>query len=456
MQHGVGSRPVRRRRAGEDLTACLDLHVGAGAAVVPGPQQELPARDQLVGHAAGAGITGEAVAGERGARRAGAAVARLQAVADSVVVAGRPVDLWGVFAAGARIAAVGRARVAIRALERVAAVAEPVQARLEAVTDVGVGARRAVGQRRSRAALLVLAALDAVADVAVVTCCAGRRRRSRGAHAALAGLLSVARIVIAALRAIYAWHVLAADGLVARVDGALVVIVARWRRAAAADACRARLVAVAWIAVAARRAVGRPLSRRAHARVAGLEAVAREAVAARASLGRNGPGDARTTLAGIGAVAGLGVAAWRAVGGRCSRRADARVARLRAVAGISVAARRPVRTQGARDAHATVADVVVRARVPGVAAGALAQRRSLLADAALAHLGAVARVAVAAGGPVQDRGVLASEDIVARIHGTGAGVGALKGRSRQTDSTQAALGAVAGLPVRAIQVGGTG
>src|SRR5262249_45628258 len=162
-----------------------DLHVGARAAAVSGAQQELPARDELVGHAAGTGITGEAVAGERGARRAGAAVARLEPVADGVVVAGRPVDLGGELAAATRIAAVGRARVAVRALERVAAGAEPVQARLESVADVGVGARRPVGERRSRAALLVQAALDAVADVAVVTRGACRRRRPRGAHAAL-------------------------------------------------------------------------------------------------------------------------------------------------------------------------------------------------------------------------------------------------------------------------------
>src|SRR5262249_9029096 len=194
-----------------------DLHVGAGAAVVPGPEQELPARDELVGHAAGTGITGEAVACERGARRAGAAVAGLEPVADGVVVAGRPVDLCGELATAARIAAVGRARVAVRALERVAAGAEPVQARLESVAGVGVGAARAVGGRRSRAALLVQAALDPVADVAVVPGGARRRRRPRRAHAALAGLLSVARIVVAAVRAIDAWHVLAADGLVARV-----------------------------------------------------------------------------------------------------------------------------------------------------------------------------------------------------------------------------------------------
>src|SRR5262249_3293584 len=96
VQHGIRCRPVRWWRAGEDLTACLDLHVGPGAAVVPGPKQELSARDQLVCHAAGTGIAGEAVAGERGARRAGAAVTRLESVADGVVVAGRAVDLVGV------------------------------------------------------------------------------------------------------------------------------------------------------------------------------------------------------------------------------------------------------------------------------------------------------------------------------------------------------------------------
>src|SRR5262249_10595739 len=174
------------------------------------------------------------------------------------------------------IAAVGGARVVVRARERSASDAMLSETRLESVAHVAVAAERPVVQRCSRAALLVLAGLVPVARVAVVTRGARGRRAARGTHAPLAGLLSVARVVVAALAAVDFRDVEAARVLVARVDGALVVVVAVGLRAAAADARQTGLRAVALIAIAARRAVGGARAGRAHPRVADLEAVADE------------------------------------------------------------------------------------------------------------------------------------------------------------------------------------
>src|SRR5262249_49742949 len=158
--------------------AGLHLHVGARPDVRTGTEQNLPARDQMVGHAADAGITDERAAVRGRARVAGAPLAGLHAVADVSVVARRPVGLVGVVTPRAGVAAVGRARVVVRARERSAADAMSSETRLESVAHVVVEAERPVRQRYSRAALLVLAGLESVAGVAVVT------RGARGRRAA--------------------------------------------------------------------------------------------------------------------------------------------------------------------------------------------------------------------------------------------------------------------------------
>src|SRR5262249_20380269 len=270
-----------------------------------GTEQDLPARDQVVGHAADAGITRERSAVRRRARATRARLAGPHAVANVPVVARRPVGLGGVVTSRVGIAAVGRARVVVRARERVASDAMLSETRLESVAHVAVAAERPVVQRRSRAARLVLAGFVPVARVAVVTRGARGRRAARGTRAPLAGLLSVARIVVAAVGAVDFRDVDAPRVLVARVDGALVVVVAVGLRAAAADPRETGLRAVALIAVAARRAVGGAWAGRAHRVVADLEAIADEAVAAGASLRRDRAGHAHTALTGVDAVAGL-------------------------------------------------------------------------------------------------------------------------------------------------------
>src|SRR5262249_13907447 len=221
-----------------------------------------------------AGITDERSAVRRRARVAVASLADLHAVADVPVVARRPIGLGGVVASRAGVAAVGRARVVVRACERGAPDTMSSEALLDSVAHVVVEAERPVGQRYSRAALLVLAGLESIAAVAVVTRGARGRRAAGAAHAALARLLSVTRIVVAAVGAVDSRDVEAARVLVARVDGALVVVVAIGLRAAATDAREAGLSTVALIPVAARRAVGGARAGRAYPIVAGLEAVA--------------------------------------------------------------------------------------------------------------------------------------------------------------------------------------
>src|SRR5262249_48787815 len=145
------------------------------------------------------------------------------AVANVPVVARRPVGLGGVVTSRAGIAAVGRARVVVRARERSASDAMLSETRLESVAHVAVAAERPLVQRCSRAALRVVAGLGPVAGVAVAPRGARGRRAARAAHAGLASLLSVARIVVAAVGAVDFRDVEAARVLVARVDGALVV-----------------------------------------------------------------------------------------------------------------------------------------------------------------------------------------------------------------------------------------
>src|SRR5206468_1850121 len=127
------------------------------------------------------------VAGRAGG--AAARLARLEAVAEVPIAARRPVRDRGVPAAEHGIAGVGRARVRVVAVRRRAGGAGAGLAGLVAVADVAVGARGPVRQRRE------LAPRDRVtgigrAGVAVVA----DERRPAGARAGLARLEPVAGV----------------------------------------------------------------------------------------------------------------------------------------------------------------------------------------------------------------------------------------------------------------------
>jgi len=412
VQDGIRWRPGERRRARDDLLARLDLHAQAGARL-SGAQQELPSRDQGVHHASGRRIACLGAAAGRGARRARCALTRLDAVADVVVVARSAVGENEMRTARQRIAAVERAGIGIPALQAGARGADTVLASFEAVADVAVGARRAVRQRRAMRALLVLAELDAVAGIVVLAQRSWRRHGAGRALSGLARLLAVAALAVAASRAVGPDRVLAADGVVARVVRTLVAVVAAGARAAPADPGRARLVAVARLAVAARGPVRRTLAGSADLVVTGLDPVADEAIAARAAFGGHRAGPADAALAGVGAVARVVVAAWRPVRGRRPGRANALLARLATVARVAVAASGTIRSEDPRHADAALAHVAVGAGVAGVAAAAVRRRCARLTDPALAGLRAVAGIAIAARRPVDDGSVLAAEQGIA-------------------------------------------
>src|SRR5439155_296230 len=127
------------------------------------------------------------VAVERCAGDAGAALARLGAVADRAVRAGGAVGDGRVPAGEEGVAGVGRARVPVVAGGRGPGHARPALAGLGAVADGGVGARGAVGHCGEPAAQDGVAAIGRT-RVAVVA----RERRAGRAHAVLARLGAVA------------------------------------------------------------------------------------------------------------------------------------------------------------------------------------------------------------------------------------------------------------------------
>src|SRR5205085_9719072 len=176
------------------------------------------------------------VAVERRARRAAPALAGLVAVADRGVDTRGAVRDGGVLAAGGRVAEVGRARVEVVAVERRPGGTGAALARLGAVADVRVGAGRVVRDRRVRAPGDRIAGVRR-ARVAVVAVETGAGR----AEPVLTGLRAVADVVVGARRPVEDRHVLAAGLRVARVGRARVAVVAVERRPGGADAARARL-----------------------------------------------------------------------------------------------------------------------------------------------------------------------------------------------------------------------
>src|SRR5581483_4380350 len=161
------------------------------------------------------------------------------------------------------------------ARQRAARRADAALARLEAVADVAVAARRVVGERRRLAAGDGVARVDGAwiavvaedgrvdaaargiaavvrADVVVVA----EERRAGDADAGLARLDAVADVVVAARRAVAERQMLARRERVAGVGRARVVVVAIDRQAALAAAGDARLALRAGVRVVAARSVG--------------------------------------------------------------------------------------------------------------------------------------------------------------------------------------------------------
>src|SRR5262249_40328068 len=156
-----------------------------------------------------------------------AILARLGAVADGRVGARRTVGHVRVLAARGREAGVGGAGVAVVAVEGRAGGADGALARLGAVSHGGVVAGRAVGQHGEltagrRVARVGGAGVGVVAD----------ERRAGGAHAPLTGLAPVAGVAVGARRAVGDRRVQAAADAVAGVGGARVRVVAVEARAA--------------------------------------------------------------------------------------------------------------------------------------------------------------------------------------------------------------------------------
>ena len=232
---------------------------------------------------------------------------------------------------------------------------------------------------------------------------AAGRRRARGADARLAGLLAVAEVAVDARRAIRDRGALAASLRVAGLGRARIVVRAADGGARLADAGVADLDAVAEVAVAARRAVR-------HRRVI--------------AAGRR--------VAQVGGAVVVVVAVEHG-----ARRTDASLARLAAVAQVPVAARRAVGCDPVLAAGDGVAGVD-GARVPVVAV----ERDAMRAAAVLARVVAVAHVGVATRGPVRDHGVLAAGDRIAGVRGTRVGVGAGERGARGAHAGLTRLGAV--------------
>src|SRR5262249_5878376 len=272
---------------------------------------------------AGVGRTGVVVVAVEGrSGGTGARLARLRAVTDGRV--GASGTAWGRRrrAAGGRGAAVGGARVAVVAVQGGAGVERAALVGLRAVAGVHVAARRAVRHRH------VLAAEDRVAAVGrtgvVVVAVEGR---AGGTRAALAGLRAVTEVRIGARGAVGDVGHRTAGRRVAAVGGAGVAVVADERRARRTGPCLARLVAVAEVAVRARRAVCPPDVRAPERRGS---AAPRASSAVVAVEGR--AGGTRPALAGLQAVAEVAVRTRRAVRDRRRRaagRRDAAVGRAR-------------------------------------------------------------------------------------------------------------------------------
>src|SRR5262249_20105711 len=231
----VERRPYRAEAALAGLVAVAYRVVGARR---PVRDCDVVAAEQRVARIRRARIL--VVAVERCPGRAGAGLAGLRAVADVGVETRRAVRQRGVRAAGDRVAGVRRARVAVVAVERRPGHADAAQAGLGAVADVRVRARRAVERGRVLAARLRIAGVGR-ADVAVVAV----ERRPGAADAVLAGLRTVAHRGVGTRRAVHDRGVLAAENRIAAVRGARVRIDAVERRARGADAVLARLRAVA-------------------------------------------------------------------------------------------------------------------------------------------------------------------------------------------------------------------
>src|SRR5207249_3654674 len=156
-------------------------------------------------------------------------------------------------------------------------------------------------------------------------------------------------------------------------------------------------------------AAGRRRARAADARLAGLLAVAEVAVDARRAIRDRGAQAAGLRVAGLGR-------AWIVVraADRGARLTDAGAADLDAVADVAVAARGPVRDRRVLAAGDRIAGV--RGTRVRVGAG---ERGARGAHPCLTRLGAVARVPVAARGPVRDGRMLAAGDRIAGVRGAG-------------------------------------
>src|SRR5207245_1661711 len=123
--------------------------------------------------------------------------ARLEAVAGVAVAARRAVRERAVLAAPGRVAAVGGARVQVVAVEGRAGGATARLARLQAVAEVPIAARRPVRDRGGLAAGDGIAVVRG-ARIQVVAV----RRRARETASALARLGTVAGVAVAARRAV--------------------------------------------------------------------------------------------------------------------------------------------------------------------------------------------------------------------------------------------------------------
>src|SRR5206468_2160365 len=139
--------------------------------------------------------------------------------------AGKAARVGGVDAAAHRVARIGGARVTVVTDEGWPHGAGPRQARLGTVAHVAVAARGAVEDRRVLAPRHRVAGVGR-ARVAVVAV----EGRARHAGAGLAGLRAVAGVAVAARGAVRQRRVLTAGQRVAGVRGAGIVVVAVERR----------------------------------------------------------------------------------------------------------------------------------------------------------------------------------------------------------------------------------
>src|SRR5262249_232286 len=183
----------------------------------------------------------------------------------------RPVRDRRVAAAEDRVAAVGRARIVVVAVERRPGGAGAALAGLHPVADGAVGGRRPGRPGGGLGPVHGIARGDRAGVVVVAV-----ERRPGGADAALARLAAVADGPVGARRAVRGVRVLAAVHRIAGVDGARVAVVAVGARPGGADAVETCLGAVADGPVRARRAVRH---RRVQAARDGVAAVGRAGVA---------------------------------------------------------------------------------------------------------------------------------------------------------------------------------